>query len=123
MKYTGSGTSKAGIPVRLHLFANGVEYIVNTSGTAWTTIRQDSNTVPNVWFNVDFFNGTTVEYYAEVDPNHIYPETNEIEQPVPVLRDEQCHLPATGHGRCRRLAHALSPVRLHRRASTPAAGL
>ena len=84
LKYQGSGSTKAGIPVRLHLFAAGVEYIVNTSGTAHTSIRQDLNNSANVWFNVDFANGTTVSYYAEVDPDHLYLETNESNNRFPM---------------------------------------
>ncbi|HET8944066.1 MAG TPA: hypothetical protein VFO59_04730, partial [Dehalococcoidia bacterium] len=63
----------------------GVEYIADTSGTAWTTIRQDSNTVPKLWFNVNFTNNINVTYYAEVDPNHIYPETNEGNNRFPAV--------------------------------------
>ncbi|HSP54901.1 MAG TPA: dockerin type I domain-containing protein [Dehalococcoidia bacterium] len=77
LKYTGAGTSKAGIPVRMHFFAGGKEYIADTSGTAWKTVRQDSDTVPSLWFNVDFTNDVDVYFYAEVDPDHLYVETNE----------------------------------------------
>jgi len=83
LKYQGIGSSKAGIPVRLHLFANSVEYIVNTWGTARSTIRQDLNDNPNVWFNVDSVNGTTVLYYAEIDPDNIYAETDESNNRYP----------------------------------------
>ena len=79
--------------MRLHLFANGVEYIVNTWGMARTTIRQDLNDNPNVWFNADFTNGVTVSYYAEVDPNHIYAETNESNNRFPASGTQSVDVP------------------------------
>lgn len=77
IKYSGQAFSKAGIPVRLHLFAAGKEYIVDTAGTAYKTIRRDASDIASVWFNVNFTNDVDVSYYAEVDPNNIYPELNE----------------------------------------------
>lgn len=77
LKYGGSAGSKAGVPVRLHLFANGQEYIVNTFGRARKTLDQSVTDNANVWFNVNFVNGTDVSFYAEVDPNNTYAELNE----------------------------------------------
>lgn len=83
LKYAGGAAGKAGVPVRLHLFAGGKEYVVNTSGYARKTLNQGASNNANVWFNVNFFNGADVSYYAEVDPNNIYFETYESNNRYP----------------------------------------
>ncbi|HZY44298.1 MAG TPA: DNRLRE domain-containing protein, partial [Anaerolineae bacterium] len=78
LKYTGSGSSLNNVPVRLHLRANNVWYVVNGSGQARSTLDQsNANYSVNVWFNVDFNSDVNVDYWAEVDPNHMIAETNE----------------------------------------------
>jgi hypothetical protein len=81
---TGSATSKAGVPVRLHIFAGGVEYKFDSWGTAREgAIRQDYADDARVWFNVNFPAGTTADFYVEVDPDNTYPEINESNNRFP----------------------------------------
>jgi hypothetical protein len=84
-RYAGPFTEMAGVPVRLHLFANGVEYIANSFGTAKKVIDQASNDNANIWYNVNFSNGTNVTYYAEVDPDNVIAETNETNNRFPAV--------------------------------------
>jgi hypothetical protein len=91
LRFSGNGTSKAGIPVRLHLFANGQEYIVNTSGTARKTLNQLLTDNANVWFNANFTNDVIVSY-----------------------RHACRRIPEAPHLRRHGLADALSPVRVRR---------
>jgi hypothetical protein len=83
LKYSGPSSGKAGVPVRLHLFANGVEYLANTWGKATPGINQGNADSANVWFNVNFSNDINVAFYAEVDPGHIIAETNETNNRFP----------------------------------------
>ena len=39
LRYSGAAGSMANVPVRLHIFANGVEYMANASGKATTAHR------------------------------------------------------------------------------------
>ena len=78
LKYSsGMGGSLSNVPVRLHIFANGVEYIANASGRARTTLDQSQPDSANIYFNVNFNNDVTVSFYAQVDPNGNFRETNE----------------------------------------------
>ncbi len=67
----------ANVPVRLHIFANGVEYVANASGKATTTIDQSKTDSADIYFNVNFSNDVPVSFYAEVDPDNTISETNE----------------------------------------------
>jgi hypothetical protein len=78
LKYTSAlGGSLSNVPVRLHIFANGVEYTVNASGKARTTLDQSQPDSANIYFNVNFNNDIAVSFYAVVDPNGNFSETNE----------------------------------------------
>ncbi len=84
LKFTGSGSGLNNVPVRLHIFANSVEYIVNASGKAKPTLSQaNADDAVNVWFNVNFSNDVPVSFYAEVDPDHVIAETNESNNRYP----------------------------------------
>jgi hypothetical protein len=84
LKYTGAGTGLSNVPVRLHIFANNVEYIVNASGKAKPVLGQaNADDAVNIWFNVNFSNDVLVTFYAEVDPNHSIAETNETNNRYP----------------------------------------
>jgi uncharacterized repeat protein (TIGR01451 family) len=72
----GVGT-RSNVPVRLHIFANGVEYIANTQGRATSAIDQGAAESANVYFNVNFSNDINVSFYAVVDPNNTQVESNE----------------------------------------------
>jgi hypothetical protein len=77
LRYTGSGSGLSNVPVRLHIFANNVEYIVNASGKAKPVLGQaNADDAVNIWFNVNFSNDVLVSFYAEVDPGNIIAETN-----------------------------------------------
>ena len=65
------------VPVRLYIIANGVTYQVNTTGRATTSLNRGSTDSADVWFNVNFFNGINVDFYAVVDPNNTIIESNE----------------------------------------------
>ena len=73
------------IPVRLHIFANGVEYIANTNGKTTTAIDQSKTDSGDIYFNVNFTNAINVSFYAEVDPNNLYTETNELNNRFPAV--------------------------------------
>lgn len=85
LKISGVLTSLTNVPVRLHIFANGVEYIANTSGKAVTTINQANRDAAEVYFNVNFTNDIPVSFYAEVDPNNALSETNETNNRYPAV--------------------------------------
>jgi uncharacterized repeat protein (TIGR01451 family) len=73
----------SGVPVRLHIFANGVEYVANVSGKATTSINQGVHDAAEVYFNVNFTNDVGVSFYAEVDPAGAVGETNETNNRYP----------------------------------------
>jgi hypothetical protein len=83
LKYSGTGSSLSNVPVRLHIFANGVEYIANASGKATQTLNQVNPDSADVYFNVNFTNDINVSFYAEVDPDHAISETNESNNRYP----------------------------------------
>ncbi len=85
LKISGGWLSLANVPVRLHIFANGVEYIANTSGKAVTTINQGTHDAAEVYFNVNFTNDIPVSFYAEVDPNNALTESNEGNNRFPAV--------------------------------------
>ncbi|MCB0153040.1 MAG: hypothetical protein KDE01_35960, partial [Caldilineaceae bacterium] len=67
----------SGVPVRLHIFANGVEYIANATGKATTSINRGVRDAAEIYFNVNFNNDIAVSFYAEVDPANTISESNE----------------------------------------------
>jgi uncharacterized repeat protein (TIGR01451 family) len=75
--------TKNNVPVRLHIFANGVEYIANTNGKATPSINQATHDDAEVYFNVNFSNDVVVSFYAEVDPNHAISESSESNNRYP----------------------------------------
>lgn len=77
IKISGLFSSMNNVPVRLHIRANGVWYTANVSGKATNTLNQGNNDSANTYFNVNFTNDVVVDFYAEVDPDNIYEETNE----------------------------------------------
>ena len=77
LRYTGALGSMSNVPVRLHIFANGVEYIANASGKATPALDQSKTDSANIYFNVNFSSDIPVSFYAEVDPDHTIFETNE----------------------------------------------
>jgi len=77
IRYSGISTSMSNVRVRLHIFANSVEYIADAMGNAVKTLNQANNDDARVYFNVDFNSNVPVSFYAEVDPNHTIAETNE----------------------------------------------
>ena len=84
LKYSGSGPGLNNVPVRLHIFANSVEYIVNATGKAKPTLGQaNADDAVNIWFNVNFSSDVPVSFYAEVDPNNVIAETNESNNRYP----------------------------------------
>ncbi|HEU5101743.1 MAG TPA: DUF11 domain-containing protein, partial [Roseiflexaceae bacterium] len=75
--------SASNVPVRLHIFANGVEYIANASGKATNSINRGVHDAAEIYFNVNFTNDVNVTFYAEVDPNGAIGETNESNNRYP----------------------------------------
>jgi uncharacterized repeat protein (TIGR01451 family) len=75
--------SASNVPVRLHIFANGVEYIANASGKATSSINRGVHEAAEIYFNVNFTNDVNVTFYAEVDPNGAIAETNETNNRYP----------------------------------------
>ncbi|MCU0500464.1 MAG: hypothetical protein MUC51_01645 [Anaerolineae bacterium] len=83
LRYTGALGSMSNVPVRLHIFADGVEYIANATGKATTTLDQSKKDSADIYFNVNFTNDVPVSFYAEVDPNNAIGETNESNNRYP----------------------------------------
>lgn len=84
--YLGVGapfTRLNNIPVRLHIFANGVEYLVSMIGNATTSLDQSVHDAAEAYFNVNFSNAISVSFYAEVDPNNTISESNESNNRFP----------------------------------------
>ena len=77
LRYNGVLGSMSNVPVRLHIFANGVEYTANASGKATASIDQSKSDSADIYFNVNFSNDVPVSFYAQVDPNNTISETNE----------------------------------------------
>lgn len=78
LKYSGvllNGMNN--VPVRLHIFANGVEYVANATGNARPTVNQAVKDSADVYFYVNFNSNVQVQFYAVVDPNNVISETNE----------------------------------------------
>jgi uncharacterized repeat protein (TIGR01451 family) len=75
--------SKSNVPVRLHIFANGVEYIANALGKATPGINQATHDGAEIYFNVNFSSDVPVSFYAEVDPNNAISESNETNNRSP----------------------------------------
>jgi hypothetical protein len=86
LKYTGSGTGRSNVPVRLVITAAGVDYIVNATGKAKPTLGQaNADDAVNIWFNVNFSNDVPVSFYAIVDPNNAIAEANEGNNRYPAV--------------------------------------
>lgn len=83
LKYSGIGTSKSNVPVRLHIRANNVWYTANVTGNATGAIDQSKHDAAEVYFNVNFTNDVVVDFYAEVDPDGTISETNESNNRYP----------------------------------------
>ncbi|MCP4197818.1 MAG: hypothetical protein GY762_11775, partial [Proteobacteria bacterium] len=83
LKYSGIWAGMSGVPVRLYIRANGVWYNGNASGRATKTIDQASDDSADIYFNVNFTNDVTVDFYAVVDPNNTISETNESNNRYP----------------------------------------
>lgn len=83
LKYSGIGTSKSNVPVRLHIRANSVWYTANATGKANSAIDQSTHDAAEIYFNVNFTNDVVVDFYAEVDPDHTISETNESNNRYP----------------------------------------
>ncbi len=71
------------VPVRLYIIANGVTYTANSNGRTTTAINQLANDSANIWFNVNFNSTVSVQFYAIVDPDNVYAETNETNNRFP----------------------------------------
>jgi hypothetical protein len=83
LRYSGLFSGLNNVPVRLHIFANDVGYTANAIGNARPTLNQANNDDARVYFNVNFTNDVTVEFYAEVDPNNTIEESNEANNRYP----------------------------------------
>ena len=84
MRYNGPVSQKNGVPVRLFIRANGVNYTANATGRARPTINQgNAGDSANIYFNVNFTVNMPVEFYAVVDPDNTIAETNESNNRFP----------------------------------------
>jgi uncharacterized repeat protein (TIGR01451 family) len=78
-----AGCTKSNVPVRLHIFANGVEYLANALGKATPNINQATHDGAEIYFNVNFSSDVSVSFYAEVDPSNAISELNESNNRFP----------------------------------------
>ena len=76
-------SSLANVPVRLYLIANGITYTANATGKATQTIDQTKKDSADVYFNVNFTNNVSVQFYAIVDPDNTISESNESNNRYP----------------------------------------
>jgi hypothetical protein len=59
------------VPVRLHILAYGKEYLVDATGKSTSSINQAAHDSADIYFSA-YGSDTTIQFWAEVDPNHIY---------------------------------------------------
>ena len=84
LKYSSLyGGSRNNVPVRLYIRAAGIWYQFDASGKATGSIDQTKSENANIYFNVDFSSAVVVDFYAVVDPNDVYVETNEANNRYP----------------------------------------
>lgn len=83
LKSGGLLSNVPNVPVRLHIRANNVWYTANVSGRATTTINQANTDSANVYFLANFSNDVVLDFYAIVDPDNLYSETNESNNRFP----------------------------------------
>ncbi|GAB4579111.1 MAG: hypothetical protein Fur0022_18490 [Anaerolineales bacterium] len=83
IKIGGTISSMNNVPIRLYIRANNVWYQANANGKATTAINQANADSANIYFNVNFTNDVVVDFYAVVDPDNLYPETNETNNRFP----------------------------------------
>ena len=84
LKYSSThGGSRSDVPVRLYIRAAEVWYQFDASGKATGSIDQTKSYNADIYFNVNFNGSVAVDFYAVVDPNDIYAETNEANNRYP----------------------------------------
>lgn len=85
LKYNGPflNGSMSNVPVRLYIRANNVWYQPGASGKATSTIDQSATDSADIYFNVNFTNDITVDFYAVVDPDNTIAESNESNNRFP----------------------------------------
>ena len=84
LKYSSLfGGSRANVPVRLFIRAAGVWYQADAGGKATGSIDQTKPDSANIYFNVNFTNDVSVDFYAIVDPNNVISETDESNNRYP----------------------------------------
>jgi hypothetical protein len=84
LKYSSAnGGSRTNVPVRLYIRAANVWYQFDASGKATGSIDQTKSENANIYFNVNFSGAVSVDFYAVVDPNNAYVETNEANNRYP----------------------------------------
>jgi hypothetical protein len=84
LKYSNIfGGSMSNVPVRLHILAAGKWYQADASGKATGSIDQTQPDSASIYFYVNFANSVSVDFWAEVDPDNIIPETDETNNRYP----------------------------------------
>ena len=84
LKYSSiPGGSRTNVPVRLWIRAANVWYQFDASGKATGSIDQTKSENANIYFNVNFNSSVVVDFYAVIDPNDVYAETNETNNRYP----------------------------------------
>ena len=84
LKYSSLyGGSRTNVPVRLYIRAADKWYQFDASGKATGSIDQTKSENANIYFNVDFSGAVVVDFYAVVDPNDVFVETNETNNRYP----------------------------------------
>ncbi len=76
-------SSYSNVPVRLHILAFGNDYVANSNGKPTTAINQAVKDSADVYFNAFSGSPATIQFYAVVDPDNIYSETNESNNRYP----------------------------------------
>ncbi len=83
LKYSGNNALLGSVPVKLYLRANGVWYSATAYGKPAASINQESSDSADIFFRVNFPQGTSVDFYAVVDPDNVYGETDESNNRYP----------------------------------------
>ena len=70
------------VPVRLHILAFGNDYVGNAVGNPTSIINQAVHDSADIYFNA-YGSQTTIQFYAVVDPDNIYSESDESNNRYP----------------------------------------
>lgn len=72
IKANDSHSFYSNVPVRLHILAFGKEYVMDGAGKSTSSINQGAHDSADFYFTAYSGAAATIQFWAEVDPTHIY---------------------------------------------------